>query len=79
MLVVIPVALAAGLAFTAYDGLLAPVWRGLAFYGPLDPLLATLGLRAPAWLVDERTALPAIALTALFQIGDGSRSCTRCR
>ena len=146
VLVVIPVALAVGLAFTAYDGLSAPAWRGLAnfrelvadplfrtavanslafvaltvplrvaialglallfnrprrgvalyrvavyvptvvpgvayalvwlwifnpLYGPLTPLLASLGLPAPAWLVDDRTALPAIALTALFQIGEG--------
>ena len=146
MLVVVPVALAIGLAFTAYDGLSAPAWRGLAnfhevladplfriavanslafvaltvplrvlialglallfsrprrgvalyrvavyvptvvpavayalvwlwifnpLYGPLNPLLACLGLPAPAWLVDDRTALPAIALTALFQIGEG--------
>jgi multiple sugar transport system permease protein len=140
------VALSAGLAFTAYDGLSAPAWRGLAnfrevladplfrtavensvtfvaltvplrvaialglalllnrprrgvglyrvavyvptvvpgvayalvwlwifnpLYGPLNPVLASLGLPTPAWLVDSRTALPAIALTALFQIGEG--------
>jgi len=146
LLVAVPVALSIALAFTAYDGLSAPVWRGLAnfrevladplfrtagvnsltfvaltvplrvalalalallfnrprrgvafyrvavyvptvvpgvayalvwlwifnpLYGPLNPLLASLGLPAPAWLVDERTALPALALTALFQIGEG--------
>jgi multiple sugar transport system permease protein len=146
VLVGVPVALAVGLAFTAYDGLSAPVWRGLAnfrellgdslfriavgnslafvaltvplrvlialalalllnrprrgvalyrvavyvptvvpgvayalvwlwilnpLYGPLTPLLTSLGLPAPAWLVDSRTALPSLALTALFQIGEG--------
>jgi hypothetical protein len=39
-------------------------------YGPLDLALAGLGLPTPAWLVDRATALPALALTALFQIGD---------
>ena len=40
-------------------------------YGPLNLALAGLGLPTPAWLVDRATALPAIALTALFQIGEG--------
>lgn len=40
-------------------------------YGPLNLALASLGLPTPAWLVDRSTALPAIALTALFQIGEG--------
>lgn len=146
VLVVIPVALAFGLAFTVYDGLSAPRWHGLgnfrevlddplfriavgnslAFvaltvpmrvlialalalllgparpgvglyrlavyvptivpgvayalvwlwilnprYGPLNAILAALGLPAPAWLADPGTALSAVALTALFQIGEG--------
>ena len=146
VLVVIPVALAAALAFTAYDGLSAPVYRGLdnfvalardplfgisvrnslvfvaltvplrvlvalglavllnrprrgiAFYraavyvptivpgvayaliwlwifnpryGPLNAVLAGLGLPTPAWLADSATALPALALAALFQVGEG--------
>ncbi len=146
MLVAVPVALSGALAFTAYDGLSAPAWRGLEnfrevladplfrtavensltfvaltvplrvvialglalllnrsrrgvglyrvavyvptvvpgvayalvwlwifnpLYGPLNPMLATFGLPTPAWLVDSRTALPAIAITALFQIGEG--------
>ena len=43
MLVVIPVALAVGLAFTAYDGLSAPAWRGLANFRELfaDTLFRT--------------------------------------
>jgi multiple sugar transport system permease protein len=40
-------------------------------YGPLNLALAALGLPTPAWLVDRTTALPAIALTALFQVGEG--------
>jgi multiple sugar transport system permease protein len=40
VLVVLPVALSIGLAFTAYDGLSAPEWRGLANFRELavDPL-----------------------------------------
>ena len=39
-LVVVPAALSVGLAFTAYDGLSAPEWRGLANFRELatDPL-----------------------------------------
>ncbi|NJN16954.1 MAG: sugar ABC transporter permease [Oscillochloris sp.] len=40
-------------------------------YGPLNLLLDSAALPTPAWLVDPRTALPAIALTALFQLGEG--------
>jgi multiple sugar transport system permease protein len=40
-------------------------------YGPLNLALESLGLPAPAWLIDRTTALPAIALTALFTIGEG--------
>jgi multiple sugar transport system permease protein len=146
VLVVVPIVLSLGLAFTVYDGLSAPTWHGLgnfrevlddslfrvavgnslAFvaltvpmrvlialglalllgsarrgvvlyrvavyvptivpgvayalvwlwifnprYGPLNLTLTALGLPAPAWLVDTTTALPAVALTALFQIGEG--------
>jgi multiple sugar transport system permease protein len=146
VLVVLPAALSFGLAFTAYDGLSAPEWRGLANfrelatdplfgialrnsllfvaltvplrvlialglalllnrprrgvgfyraavyvptivpsvayalvwlwifnprYGPLNLVLGGLGLPTPAWLVDRATALPALALIALFQIGEG--------
>jgi hypothetical protein len=144
VLVVVPVVVSVGLAFTAYDGLSAPQWHGLGNfrelvrdplfgialqnslvfvaltvplrvlialglalllnrarrgvglyrvavyvptivpsvayaliwlwifnprYGPLNLALEGLGLPAPAWLVDRTTALPAIAVTALFQIG----------
>jgi multiple sugar transport system permease protein len=146
VLVVVPMALSMGLAFTSYDGLSAPEWRGLANfrelaadplfhialrnslvfvaltvplrvlialglalllnrsrrgvglyrvavyvptivpsvayaliwlwifnprYGPLNLALGSLGLPAPAWLIDSSTALPAIALTALFTMGEG--------
>jgi multiple sugar transport system permease protein len=145
-LVAVPVAMSIGLAFTAYDGLSAPRWRGLdnfrelaadplfgialrnsltfvaltvplrvlialglalllerprrgvgvyrtavyvptivpsvAYaliwlwifnprYGPLNRALEWLGLPGPAWLVDSATALPALAITALFQVGEG--------
>ncbi len=146
VLVVIPAALSVGLAFTAYDGLSAPEWRGLdnfrhllrdqlfrtaawnslqfvvlsvplrvlmalglalllsrrhrgaglyraavylptiipspayalawlwifnPIYGPLNMLLGALGLPTPAWLADSSTALPAIALMSVFQLGEG--------
>lgn len=146
LLVVLPAALSFGLAFTSYDGLSPPVWRGLAnfralggdglfrtavansllfvaltvplrtlltlllalllarprrgvglyraavylptvvpgvayamvwlwllnpLYGPLNLALGALGLPTPAWLVDPRTALLALSLAALFQLGEG--------
>jgi multiple sugar transport system permease protein len=40
-------------------------------YGPLNLALEWLGLPGPAWLIDSTTALPALAVTALFQIGEG--------
>jgi multiple sugar transport system permease protein len=46
------------------------LWILNPLYGPLNLLLAALGLPAPAWLADSSTALPAIALTTLFQIGE---------
>jgi len=39
--------------------------------GPLNLLLAAVGLPAPAWLVEGGTARLAIVLMALFQIGEG--------
>jgi multiple sugar transport system permease protein len=146
VLVVVPAVLSVGLAFSAYDGLGPPSWRGLAnfrelfgdqlfliaarnsllfvalsvparalaalllalllararrgtavyraavylptivpspayalawlwifnpAYGPLNALLAALGLPTPAWLADPRTALPAIVFMGLFQLGEG--------
>jgi multiple sugar transport system permease protein len=40
-------------------------------YGPLNQLLGALGLPTPAWLIDPQTALLAIVIMALFQIGEG--------
>lgn len=47
------------------------LWILNPLYGPLNLILGGLGLPTPAWLVDPRTALLAIALTALFQVGEG--------
>lgn len=47
------------------------LWIFNPIYGPLNQLLMFLGLPAPAWLVDPRTALIAIVIMALFQIGEG--------
>jgi multiple sugar transport system permease protein len=43
VLVAVPVVLSAGLAFTAYDGLSPPAWRGLANFREVlaDPLFRT--------------------------------------
>ncbi|MEN9936161.1 MAG: hypothetical protein RLZZ387_2740 [Chloroflexota bacterium] len=50
---------------------LAWLWIFNPAYGPLNALLGTLGLPTPAWLADTSTALPAIVLMGLFQIGEG--------
>jgi multiple sugar transport system permease protein len=47
------------------------LWIFNPIYGPLNMLLGSLGLPTPAWLVNEQTALPALALMTLFQIGEG--------
>ena len=47
------------------------LWIFNPLYGPLAPILASVGLPTPAWLTDSRTALPALAIIALFQIGEG--------
>jgi multiple sugar transport system permease protein len=145
VLLIIPALLAFGLAFTDYDGIRTPVWRGLEnfqlinsdplfhvalrnslwllvmtvplrtllalglalllshprrgisfyraavylpsivpgvayaliwlwilnpLYGPLNALLQMFGLPTIAWLVDPATALPALALSTIFQIGE---------
>ena len=46
------------------------LWILNPLYGPLNLVLAAAGLPAPAWLADGGTALPAIALIALFQVGE---------
>jgi multiple sugar transport system permease protein len=47
------------------------LWILNPLYGPLNQTLSALGLPTPAWLVDPHTALLAIALTAVFQFGEG--------
>lgn len=47
------------------------LWILNPVYGPLNLMLDMFGLPTAAWLVDPRTALPALALMALFQIGEG--------
>jgi multiple sugar transport system permease protein len=47
------------------------LWILNPVYGPLNLVLGALNLPTAAWLVDPRTALPALALAALFQIGEG--------
>ena len=69
VLVVLPVALSIGLAFTAYDGLSAPEWRGLGNFRELaaDPLfrialrnsLRLRGAHRPAARADRAGPRPA--------------------
>ncbi|MBX0329066.1 sugar ABC transporter permease [Oscillochloris sp. ZM17-4] len=46
------------------------LWVLNPIYGPLNALLAAIGLPAPAWLTDPATALPALVLAGLFQLGE---------
>jgi multiple sugar transport system permease protein len=47
------------------------LWIFNPLYGPLNLILGTVGLPQPAWLVNPSTALVAIAIMSLFQIGEG--------
>lgn len=47
------------------------LWVLNPLYGPLNMLLGLVGAGQPAWLADPRMALPAVALAALFQLGEG--------
>ncbi len=47
------------------------LWILNPVYGPLTLILSAFSLPTAAWLVDPRTALPALAFAALFQIGEG--------
>jgi multiple sugar transport system permease protein len=47
------------------------LWILNPLYGPLNQILRALGLAAPAWLVNEKTALPALVMMTLFTIGEG--------
>jgi multiple sugar transport system permease protein len=47
------------------------LWILNPVYGPLNKVLASLGIEGPAWLVQPETALFSIALMSFFQIGEG--------
>ena len=47
------------------------LWIFNPLYGPLNIGLGALGLPRLAWLVDPDTALPAIEIRSLLQIGEG--------
>lgn len=47
------------------------IWIFNPVYGPLNMILSSLGLPAPAWLVQTNTAKLAIVIMSLFQIGEG--------
>jgi multiple sugar transport system permease protein len=47
------------------------LWILNPVYGPLNMILAALGLPAPAWLTEPGTARLAMILMALVQIGEG--------
>jgi multiple sugar transport system permease protein len=47
------------------------LWIFNPLYGPLNLVLGLLGLPQPAWLVNPDTALLAIVIMSLFQIGEG--------
>jgi multiple sugar transport system permease protein len=47
------------------------LWIFNPFYGPLNVILAWLGLPAPNWLTESNPARVAIVIMLLFQIGEG--------
>lgn len=47
------------------------LWIFNPIYGPLNKALAAVGIAGPAWLVNPQTALLAIVIMSLFQIGEG--------
>lgn len=55
------------------DVAFALIWLWLLnpIYGPIHALLGWLGAPQPAWLVDPRTALPALAIMAATRVGEG--------
>lgn len=55
------------------DAAYALIWLWIfnPLYGPLNLLLRALGLPMPAWLAEGHTALAAIVIMSLFQIGEG--------
>jgi multiple sugar transport system permease protein len=47
------------------------LWIFNPLYGPLNMVLASVGIKGAAWLVNPDTALGAIVFMSLFQIGEG--------
>jgi multiple sugar transport system permease protein len=49
----------------------AMLWRWLfnAEFGVINVLLGNIGIRGPAWLLDENWALPALIITSLWGVG----------
>ena len=47
------------------------LWILNPLYGPLNMLLSALQLPAPAWLTEPSTALAAMVMMSLFQVGEG--------
>ncbi|MCE7987730.1 MAG: sugar ABC transporter permease [Caldilinea sp. CFX5] len=47
------------------------LWLFNPLYGPLNKVLAGVGLPQPAWLVDDNTALLSIIFMSSFRIGEG--------
>lgn len=47
------------------------LWIFNPIYGPLNKVLGVFGIQGPAWLVQSETALLAIVIMSLFQIGEG--------
>jgi len=47
------------------------LWLFNPLYGPINLILAALGLPQPAWLADGETAKLVFVFMALFQIGEG--------
>lgn len=47
------------------------LWILNPLYGPLNMILAALRLPAPAWLTEPQTALAAMVMMSLFQVGEG--------
>ena len=54
---------------------LAWLWFLNPLYGPVNRLLATLGMTGPGWLADSGWARPGIALALLWLIGEGFLVC----
>jgi len=47
------------------------LWLFNPLYGPINLLLARVGLPQPAWLVDPATALPSLVIMAALRVGEG--------